>query len=295
MRDPFFAHMGRRIVLIGFLAAVVLLAAVMPAYAWGPATHLELARELLARKDLLPLPVASLLASFPYDFLYGNIAADMIIGKKFVDPLRHCHTWPVAFDLFSRAASPARQAFVYGYLTHLAADVVAHNNFVPAKMVEHYRQKGAPHMYWEMRFELSVPQDLWPQAHLISRRVRWDNDPLIMKNLTPTIFSFPVNRRLFNTMLLLNRTKRWQRLLSRLEHASRYGLPHREVEDYKQRCLENMREILGDFAAAPLLAADPRGERRLAAARKVVRRFRRRGRRPRSGEELQKYVEYFRS
>ncbi|MBW1644879.1 MAG: zinc dependent phospholipase C family protein [Deltaproteobacteria bacterium] len=269
---------GRKAVFILVLVAGAVLAAALPAHAWGPATHLELARQLLAAKELLPLPVASLLAAFPYDFLYGNVAADMIIGKKFVDPLRHCHSWPVAFELFAKAATPARQAFVYGYLAHLAADVVAHNSYVPTQMVRHYRHKGAPHLYWEMRFELTVPQKLWPYAHLISRRVRWDNDPLMMKNLTPTIFSFPVNRRLFNTMLLLNRTRRWQQLLGRLEHVSRYGLPAGEVAAYKQRCLANMREILAAFDAAALLASDPRGEENLALARELARRFRGRGR-----------------
>ena len=223
--------------LIVFFSLLVVLLSCGCASAWGPATHLELARELLAGKDLLPLQVAATLANYPYDFLYGNIAADMVVGKKFVDPLRHCHTWPVAFELQDQVCSPAQQAFVYGYLAHLAADIVAHNSFVPSKIVQYYHKKGALHLYWEMRFEVSVRHKLWKYAHLISRRSRWENDPLLARAITPTIFSFPVNRRIFNTVLLLNRTRRWQKLLLRLDQSPHYALSGDEVLYFKKKTL----------------------------------------------------------
>ncbi|MBN2332819.1 MAG: zinc dependent phospholipase C family protein [Deltaproteobacteria bacterium] len=257
------------------MVLLVVFGSASPARAWGPATHLELGRELLADKDRLPLPVATLLARYPYDFLYGNIAADMVVGKKFVDPLRHCHIWPVAFQLLEKAVIPAQQAFVYGYLTHLAADLVAHNVFVPTKIVQHYYRRRVLHLYWEMRFEVSVRHQLWQYAHLISRRCRWDHDPLLAENLTPTLFSFPVNRRIFNTILLLNRTRRWQKMLARLDHSPRCQLSAEDVADYKQRCLANMREILQNFQASPLCAEDPRGEQQLLKAKKTARRLRR--------------------
>ncbi len=72
----------------------------------------------------------------------------MVVGKKFVDPLRHCHTWPVAFELQDRICSPARQAFVYGYL--------AHNSFVASKVVQYYHKKGGLHLYREMRLAVSA-------------------------------------------------------------------------------------------------------------------------------------------
>jgi len=263
------------------------------ASAWGPATHLELARELLAGKDLLPLQVAVALSRYPYDFLYGNIAADMVVGKKFVDPLRHCHIWPVAFELQSQARSQAQQAFVYGYLAHLAADVVAHNSFVPSKIVQYYHKKGALHLYWEMRFEVSVRHKLWQYAHLISKRSRWDNDPLLARTITPTLFSFPVNRRIFNTMLLLNRTKRWQKLLLRLDQSPHYALSGDDVLYFKKKSLGNMLEILRNLKDSSLCAEDPRGEQSLAQAKKIGRRLRHRRSPSLTSGQLQEYIQPF--
>ncbi|HDJ27839.1 MAG TPA: hypothetical protein ENF28_01115 [Proteobacteria bacterium] len=279
--------------LIVFFSLLVVLLSCGCASAWGPATHLELARELLASKDLLPLQVAASLACYPYDFLYGNIAADMVVGKKFVDPLRHCHTWPVAFELQDRICSPAQQAFVYGYLAHLAADIVAHNSFVPSKIVQYYHKKGALHLYWEMRFEVSVRHKLWQYAHLISRRSRWENDPLLARAITPTIFSFPVNRRIFNTVLLLNRTRRWQRLLLRLDQSPHYALSGDDVLYFKKKSLANMMEILQNLKGSSLCAEDPRGERNLARAKKIGRRLRRTRSSSLISGQLQEYIHLF--
>jgi hypothetical protein len=243
--------------------------------AWGPATHLQLGIEVLAAKEALPIPVALRLAQFPYDFLYGNIAADIIVGKRFVHPLRHCHSWNVGFDLLRQAATPAQQAFGYGYLAHLAADIVAHNDYVPTMMVRHCRTRGAVHLGWEIRFDVSNSPKLWRYAHLISRRVRWNNDPLLARALTPTIFSFPVNRRIFNTILLLNRVRRWQRLMGRMEFSARWPLSVEEIATYRDRARANMLAILTDLEASPLCAADPRGERALMDARRRARQRRR--------------------
>jgi len=233
------------------------------------------------------------LACYPYDFLYGNIAADMVVGKKFVDPLRHCHTWPVAFELRDQVCSPAQQAFVYGYLAHLAADIVAHNSYVPSRIVRYYHKKGALHLYWEMRFEVSVRHKLWQYAHLISRRSRWENDPLLARAITPTLFSFPVNRRIFNTMLLLNRTRRWQRLLLRLDQSPHYMLSSDDVLYFKKKSLANMLEILQNLKDSSLCAQDPRGERNLARAKKIGRRLRSRGLPVMTDVQLREQVQLF--
>ena len=52
------------------------------AHAWTPGTHVYLGESVLANLHQLPTIVADLVRAFPYDFLYGNIAADKSIAKK---------------------------------------------------------------------------------------------------------------------------------------------------------------------------------------------------------------------
>ena len=115
------------------LGVVALVAVCFPesAHAWTPGTHVYLGESLLANLHLLPAATAELLRAFPFDFLYGNIAADSSIAKKYAPVGRHCHYWHVGQEIHDEARTDSLRAFGLGYLCHLAADTVAHNYFVP--------------------------------------------------------------------------------------------------------------------------------------------------------------------
>ena len=125
------------------LGATVLIAAVglvlFPgvAHAWTPGTHIFLGESVLANLHQLPTLVADLLRAFPYDYLYGNIAADTSMAKKYAPVGRHCHAWHVGQEIFDLAPSDPLRAFGLGYLSHLAADTIAHNFFVRASSCSH--------------------------------------------------------------------------------------------------------------------------------------------------------------
>ena len=90
--------MGR---LIGWSVLGILANVKLPitAWAWTPGTHVYLGEALLRSLQLLPSAIAELVGAFPYDFLYGSIAADTSIAKKYAPAGRHCHSWMVGFEI----------------------------------------------------------------------------------------------------------------------------------------------------------------------------------------------------
>ncbi len=114
---------------------VVVLVLPEQAHAWTPGTHIYLGESVLANLPYLPAAVADLLRAYPFDFLYGNIAADSSIAKHYAPLGRHCHYWHVGQEIHDLAATDALRAFGLGYLSHLAADTVAHNYFVPRQLM----------------------------------------------------------------------------------------------------------------------------------------------------------------
>ena len=90
---------------------------------------------MLANLPVLPAAIADLLRAYPFDFLYGNIAADSSIAKHYAPLGRHCHYWHVGQEIHDLAESDALRAFGLGYLCHLSADTVAHNYFVPRQLM----------------------------------------------------------------------------------------------------------------------------------------------------------------
>ena len=87
------------------LAALVLLPE--PALAWTPGTHIFLGEAVIRSLAVLPAGIGELLLAFPYDFLYGSIAADTSIAKKYAAVGRHSHSWGVGFDILDRARDDA--------------------------------------------------------------------------------------------------------------------------------------------------------------------------------------------
>ena len=83
-----------------------MLVALLPhaAYAWTPGTHVYLGEAVLRSLAQLPAMVGDLLRAFPYDFLYGSIAADTSLAKKYVPTGRHCHSWNVGLEIHAAAA-----------------------------------------------------------------------------------------------------------------------------------------------------------------------------------------------
>ena len=76
------------------LSAMALVYACCPQ--WGPGTHISLATRLVTeRRDEIPRDKLALLDRYPNDFLYGNIAADIITMKKFGGIDNHCHNWNI--------------------------------------------------------------------------------------------------------------------------------------------------------------------------------------------------------
>ncbi|MDY0301941.1 MAG: zinc dependent phospholipase C family protein [Trichlorobacter sp.] len=239
------------------------------ASAWGGGAHLEIGLEVIRRAIELPPHLAILLMRFPDEFLYGCVAADITIGKKFTYYLQNCHRWGVGERLLQVAETDRQRACAYGYLCHLAADVVAHNYYVPFKTVQSFASVTSRHTYWELRFEDQVDQSIWKRAKTACKKSRDMDNELLRRVVTPTIFSFGASRRIFNSIMLLSRLKKWQQLLAQLSSRSSHKLSATERQEFFDLSVQSAMDLFihGQDSGCRLL--DPTGEDALTAAAEV--------------------------
>ncbi|MBT1070560.1 zinc dependent phospholipase C family protein [Pelotalea chapellei] len=239
------------------------------ASAWGGGMHLQVGMSVLASLGQLPAGISAILAAHPLDYLYGCIAADIIVGKKYTHYLLNCHRWGIGRKVLHTARTDSERACAYGYLSHLAADTIAHNYFVPYKIMHSFAAVTMKHAYWEMRFETFVDKEVWERAREVCTTDQRANDKLLRSVVAPTLFSFGTNKRIFNSIMLLSRLDRWQRVMQALSDKSRYVLEDEDRDEYMQLT----RQVVYDFMQHPetchLLKADPTGERALAMAEAV--------------------------
>jgi hypothetical protein len=246
--------------------AIALILFPTDALAWGGGIHLHLGAQVL--KDLASVSgdVATLLAAHPKDFLYGCLAPDITLGKKYTHSLLHCHRWGIGRTLLKEAENDHQRACAFGYLSHLAADTIAHNYYVPYKIIRSFPTITMKHTYWEMRFEALVEKDIWELARVICRADRRANDVLLRNVLSPTIFSFGTNKRIFNSIMVLSRMERLQKIVQTLSRKSRYQLAEADRDEYMQLAREAILDFLHDPENSKFLKVDPTGEKALAAA-----------------------------
>jgi hypothetical protein len=242
------------------------------AYAFGPATHVFLGSTLLDMLYLLPPSLATLLRSHPQSFLYGSMAADISFAKKYVPAGRHCHFWHVGEEILQEARNDRLRAVAYGYLSHLAADTIAHNFFVPRQLLLTSSTKALGHGYWEHRLDAQLGE---PYGTL-ARQVVMDYDHSEADNLfdsvlSGTIFSFETNRRIFRGMIRMQDNDRWKLVFDRVLQKSRWDLTGSTIESYMSRSFDFVVDYLlrrRDSLAAQL---DPTGDFNLQLAKKVRR------------------------
>jgi hypothetical protein len=241
------------------------------AWAWTPGTHVFLGEAVLRSLPLLPSAVADLLRAFPYDFLYGSIAADTSMAKKYAPVGRHCHAWHVGQEIADRARDEPLRAFALGYQAHLAADAVAHNYFVPRQLALTASTTALGHSYWESRFETHLPAGASRRARELILRDHSRSDDHLDRILSPTIFSTPTNRRLFRGMVHAADSESWQRVFHLVTENSRWDLTDDEVERQLVRAFDYVIDWLRLGEQSEPFRLDPSGDEPLRQAKRVRR------------------------
>lgn len=257
-------------------ALLVGLAAILlfpdPAWAWGPATHVYLGLGVLDSLSLVPHAVRGLLTAYPYDFLYGSVAADISLAKKYVPEGRHCHHWHVGEEIYDRAETDRLKAVAIGYLAHLAADTVAHNTFVPRQLLLTSSTKALGHSYWEHRMDIQLGERYTRVARdIVMNHDHSAADALFDRVLSATLFSFRTNKRIFRGMIRFQDNDRWQSVFGTMLQSSRWGLEQDVIDGYVLRSFDYVIDYINRRGGAIAAGLDPIGEENLGLSKKIRR------------------------
>ena len=265
--------MRARYLVVPVLGALALLL-LTPGHAWafGPATHIYLGEQLLGSLYLLPDWIATLLRAYPQSFLYGSVAADISFAKKYVPAGRHSHFWHVGEEIFECADNDRLRAVGLGYLSHLAADTIAHNFFVPRQLLTTSSTKGLGHSYWEHRMDVHLGDPYTARARQVVMEFdHTEADTLFDSVLSGTIFSFETNRRIFRGMIRFQDNDRWRTIFDQVLQNSRWDLGDDAVHDYVARAFDYVVDYLVRRRASLPAALDPIGGFNLRLAKKIRR------------------------
>ncbi len=229
---------------------------------WGPGHHLEFSERVWRRrKELLPRDVAQLIDEERAAFDYGNIAADIINFKAYGGAYSHCHRWEIIDEMRSLAQSRRQEAFVAGYLSHLAADTIAHNHFVPYHLARYARTKGLGHLYWEMNADRFVPDSRWARVSALkSQDELFELDDLVNRTVPKKALSMRTNKIIFNHVLLVSERERWRHGMARIHPISKVSLSKGFLARFQDAAVDRIRLALHPRGFRVIRSVDANGK-----------------------------------
>ena len=253
------------------LISALLVACAACVAAWGPGHHLEFAERVhRRRRELLPNDVASLIHEEHEAYDYGNIAADIINFKAFGGAYSHCHRWTIIDDMRRLAHDDREEAFILGYLSHLAADTIAHNHFVPYHLARYARTKGLGHLYWEMNADRFIPAERWARvSSLKAERALDELDELVNRTVPKKAFSMRTNKLIFNHVLLVSEREQWRRGMARMHPMSKVSLTKGFLAVFQDAAVDRIRLALHPKGLRELVRVDANGKEAQRAAMKM--------------------------
>lgn len=221
-------------------------------FAWGPLTHIYLGSEIFSFSALIPSAIFEVIRRYRKDFLYGTIMADTIIGKQYLPEDRNPHSWEVGFDLLGAARTDLQKAFVYGYLSHLAADTVAHNYYTAER-------KNIGHTVMEMKADSIIDKKYWFQALAIDRKTQLRHDLFLEQALDRVLFSFKTNKRILKGMVLFSVVNQ-ERIGDFIDRRLVTSFPDRAaIEGLHEDSLDHIIDLFQNMEQSEVLKLHPSG------------------------------------
>lgn len=241
------------------------------AWAWGPAVHTVIASRLLGDTGQILPAIASVMHAFPFEYIYGSLAADFLVGKGFKPKEGHSHNWETGLRFLGQAKSDRERAYAYGFMSHLAADVIAHNYFIPNILHRVSTWKRMGHLFWEARADHAVGPVYIRIAREVLSMERLGCDEMLKEAVGKRGNALKARRRIFTQSVKISDYLSGYPSVDAVNRGLRYQLSPKYLAFMIGLSYRLVKDLLSRPESSPCLSYDPIGARNLyLASRKAV-------------------------
>jgi hypothetical protein len=237
------------------------------AWAWGPAIHTVIGTRILTELRFILPTITGIIQAYPLEYLYGSLSADFFVGKGQKRKAGHSHNWESGLKFLGEAWGDREASYAYGFLSHLAADVAAHNYFIPNIIHSAPTWKRMGHLIAESWADSLVPPLYMKMARTILNTEDLDCDDLL-KNAVGRNNGLWARRRLYMESVKLSD------LLSTTKAVffGNRGSSYQTSSEYLVFMIDLSYRLVKDFLQHPnasvCLSYDPIGSDNLRVARR---------------------------
>jgi hypothetical protein len=236
------------------------------AWAWGPAIHTVIGCSILDELQYIFPPVARVIQLFPMEYLYGSLSADFFVGKGQKSKKGHSHNWNTGFRFFEEAGDDRETAYAYGFLSHLAADVVAHNYYVPNLIHSVSAWKRMGHIYVEAKADQFVGPVYTRIARDLLTREELGCDELLRSVVRTSRNGLRTRKHIFTQSVKLSDFLNGSQPVGLMSKGSRYQISPVYLNFMINLAFRLVKDFLTNAESSTCLSYDPIGSRNLRLA-----------------------------
>lgn len=254
--------------LLCFLGAFLLFFLIFPplALAWGPGVHMITGNWVLQNLAALPPHIAQALMRYPGQYLYGSLSADIFIGKGSKAKSGHSHNWESGFSLLDKADNQRRLAYALGYLSHLAADTVAHNVYVPGTFSTAPGQGRLAHVYIEWHADASLKWDALDARGVFHEAGSLGSERILRDTIRQKAWKYWIKKHIYERSISFGSSRAMQRSITIMDRLFP-GEDRLRLLDYMLTLsTRGIYSLLSQMEKSPLLSMDPIGAEALSLA-----------------------------
>ncbi|MEW5693449.1 MAG: zinc dependent phospholipase C family protein [Candidatus Hydrogenedentota bacterium] len=239
-----------------------------PVFAWGPGVHLFIGRTILNSPSLISSQLCQLLNQYWIDFLYGCIICDFFIGKGMLKRLS-AERWDIGFSMLFDSSSKQQTAFSYGFLSHLANDVIAHNFFIPSFIIREKTTNRLGHLNCEITADHFVEKLVLNDMKIVIKDYCSLNDAFLLRHAKKRKIFFNLRKKMFLETMSAYYFSKYKNFIKNqfLKLKKRPGID--EIKKYIEYSLFCSIDILKNRDKSQLISYDPTGLDFLKLTRKL--------------------------
>jgi hypothetical protein len=236
------------------------------AWAWGPAIHTAIGLKIIDEITHILPAVARVIQAYPLQYLYGSLAADFFVGKGQKKKEGHSHNWETGFKFFEETANDSEAAYGYGFFSHLAADVVAHNYFIPELIHAASTWKRAGHIYWEAKADQSLGPSYTRMARDLLSIGDLNCDHLLRSAVRTSRNGFKTRKHLFTQTVRLSDFLSYSQSLGLVNRGFHYQISEEYLAFMINLSYRLVKDFLTRLGSSPCVFYDPIGSENLRLA-----------------------------
>jgi len=228
---------------------------------WGPGIHLHIGNKLIEDEELEPKK-SEIIRNNKKEFFYGTIAPDITLGKKYIKDLeKHSHIWETGFNVVKKAKTDKELALGYGYLTHLAADVIAHNYYLPKELLLASGLRNFQHTILEMKVDMILYHDTYKLIENVLKENYKKEDEFLKNIISKATLPFGINKKIFEYSLKIVKSKYINRTMKRLTKYEEWELKNKKlIKKYHNYSYKLAKDVLNEMENSKVTKYDPNGE-----------------------------------